>query len=449
MKSPKKLLNKEKIMINIAYFKDQFEGLADDGSADTIKELSKAAFESFSQSGLPSSKLEEWKYTNISSLFDNNYQFSKDNSEEEFGYAALEALNLPGQKEGNVLYFIDGRFRPGLSKIRSSEKELVILPLETAAAGPYQKIVKEHLGSSSKYLKDGLHALNTAFIQEGVFIYLPKGQQLEIPLYLHHVTHATKENILSQPRSLIYLAENSNLQLVETYTTLGSMESFSNEVIEIVLEEHAFLTYYKLQNDGPNAAQVSSTHIHQIGKSYVQSLTISLNGGVIRNNLNLILDASGNETHLYGLSLLKGNSHVDHHTLVDNKQPNCFSNQLYKGIANDTATGIFSGRIIVQPDAQKTNAYQSSKNIILSDLATINAKPQLEIFADDVKCSHGCTVGQLDEEAMFYLRARGIPLKSAESLLLQAFSSDVLNKINLEPLRKHIEQLISAHLASS
>ncbi|WP_316749862.1 Fe-S cluster assembly protein SufD [Pedobacter gandavensis] len=432
-------------MTNLAYFKDQFEGLAAIDSADTIRELSKAAFDTFNQSGLPTYKLEEWKYTNISSLFDKNYQFSKDN----LSPSALKAVQLPGHQEANELYFIDGRFMPGLSKMISSEKELIILPLEEAARGPYQKIVAEHLGSSSKYLKDGLHALNTAFIQSGVFIYLPKGQQLETPLYLHHINQAQTENVLSQPRSLVYLAENTNLQLVETYTTLGTMDSFSNEVIEIVLQENACLAYYKLQNDGPNAAQVSSTQIHQIGKSNVQTLTISLNGGVIRNNLNLILDASGNETHLYGLSLLKGNSHVDHHTLVDNKQPNCFSNQLYKGIADDTATGVFSGRIIVQPDAQKTNAYQSSKNIILSERATINAKPQLEIFADDVKCSHGCTVGQLDEEAMFYLRARGIPLKTAESLLLQAFASDILNQIKLEPLRKHVEQLIIAQLASS
>lgn len=436
-------------MTNIAYFKEQFEGLTGNDFPDGIKALSNEAFDIFNQSGLPTYKLEEWKYTNISSLFDKNYQFSKDKPKEEITAIQLQALNLPGQNEANVLYFINGKFAAHLSEISASEKELIILPLADAANGTYQNIVAEHLGSSSKYLKDGLHALNTAFIQDGVFIYLPKGQQANLPLYLHHVTDAVTGNTLSQPRSLVYLAEDSNLQLIETYTTLGSMDSFNNEVMEIVLEENAYLSYYKIQNDGPNSAQVSSTQIHQIGKSYVQTLTVSLNGGVVRNNLNLILDAAGNETHLYGLSLLKGNSHVDHHTLVDNKQPNCFSNQLYKGIADDTATGIFSGRIIVQPDAQKTNAYQSSKNIILSERASMNAKPQLEIFADDVKCSHGCTVGQLDEEAMFYLRARGIPLKTAESLLLQAFASDILEQIKLEPLRKHVEQLISTHLATS
>ncbi|WP_316821162.1 Fe-S cluster assembly protein SufD [Pedobacter gandavensis] len=436
-------------MTNIAYFKDQFESLADADSADDIRALSKAAFDMFNQSGLPTYKLEEWKYTNISSLFDKDYRFSKDHLQKELNPIFLQALHLPDFGLVNELYFINGQFAAHLSRIVPSDKELIVLPLATAAKGPYQKIIAAHLGKSSQYLKDGLHALNTAFIQAGVFIYLPKGLQLSFPVYIHHITDANTENTLAQPRSLVYLAENTNLQLVETYTTVGSMESFNNEVMEIVLEEDAFLTYYKIQNDRINASQVSSTQIHQIGRSYVQTLTISLNGGVIRNNLNLILDAPGNETHLYGLSLLKGNCHVDHHTLVDNKQPNCFSNQLYKGIADDTATGIFSGRIIVRPDAQKTNAYQSSKNIILSERASINAKPQLEIFADDVKCSHGCTVGQLDEEALFYLRARGIPLKTAESLLLQAFASDILDQIRLEPLRKHVEQLIVDQLTHS
>lgn len=436
-------------MTNIAYFKDQFEHLAAPDPSSTIGKLSSEAFDVFNQSGLPSYKLEEWKYTNISSLFDKDYQFPKDTIGASLSTPSIKALKLPGQEEANELYFINGRFIPALSKISSSEKELIILPLEEAEKGVHHALVKEHLGKSNTYLKDGLNALNTAFIKDGVFIYIPKGQQLKAPLYLHHITTAETEHILSQPRSLVYLAENTNLQLVETYNTIGAMECFSNEVVEIVLQENAYLGYYKLQNDSLNASQVSSTHIHQIGKSYVHALTIALNGGVVRNNLNLILAAAGCETHLYGLYLLKGNSHVDNHTLIDNQQPNCFSNQLYKGIVDDTTTGVFSGRIIVQPDAQKTNAYQSNKNIILSDRATINTKPQLEILADDVKCSHGCTVGQLDEEAMFYLRARGIPLKTAESLLLQAFAADILEQIKLEPLRLHIEQLILDHLATT
>lgn len=434
-------------MTNVNYFKDQFEQLQDSGPATAIAELRTDGFETFNKSGLPTYKLEEWKYTNISSLFDKEYQFANDAPAVQL--SDIDAIRLAGHEQANELVFVNGRFIPGLSAIRSAESQLVILTLEDALKGKYQELVKTHLGQSSAYLKDGIHALNTSFIQDGLFLLIPKGQQLTEPVYIYHIADARQQNTLSQPRSLIFVEENAKLQLTETYTTLGTAESFTNEVLEVVVKENAFVEYYKIQHDGLNASQVGSTHIHQIGRSYVHTVVISLNGGVIRNNLNLVLDAAGNETHLYGLYLLKGNSHVDNHTLVDNKQPNCFSNQLYKGIADDTSTGVFSGRIIVQPDAQKTNAYQSNKNIILSDKATINTKPQLEIFADDVKCSHGCTVGQLDEEALFYLRARGIPKEAAEVLLLEAYAADILVQIKPEPLRNHVAELIYEHLSIS
>ena len=252
---------------------------------------------------------------------------------------------------------------------------------------------------------------------------------------------------MAQPRSLIYVDENSTLKLTEVYATLGKADTFCNEVMELVVQQNAVVEYYKIQNDVTNASQVSTTHITQTGRSYVHTVTITLNGGIVRNNMNLVLDAPGNETHLYGLYLLKGKTHADNHTLIDNRQPNCFSNQFYKGIADDFSTAVFNGRIMVQPDAQKTNAYQSNKNILLSDNATINTKPQLEIFADDVKCSHGCTVGRLDEEALFYLRARGIPKAAAEVLLLQAYAADILDQIKSDPLRKYVEKLIYKHLS--
>jgi Fe-S cluster assembly protein SufD len=191
---------------------------------------------------------------------------------------------------------------------------------------------------------------------------------------------------------------------------------------------------------------VSTTHIRQIAKSYTHTVTISLNGGIIRNNLNLVLDAERCEGHLYGLYLQKGQTHVDNHTVVDNVKPNCFSNELYKGIIDEKATGVFNGKIFVQPQAQKTNAYQSNKNILLSDDASVNTKPQLEIFADDVKCSHGCTVGRLNEEGLFYLQSRGIPSKIARSLLLHAFAIDVLEHIRPEPIREYVDKLISERL---
>ena len=295
-------------------------------------------------------------------------------------------------------------------------------------------------------MKDGIHALNTAFLQEGIFLHVKKGKVVEHPVYLYHIIDARSGNILSQPRTLIYIGEAAQVDFAETYATLGLSESFTNEVTEIVVEKEAVVEYYKIQNDVSSSNQVNTTHFRQIGKSHVHTVNISLNGGIIRNNLNIALEAAHCETNLHGLYFLKGQTHVDNHTVVDNVKPNCLSNELYKGVIDDSATAVFNGKIYVQPYAQKTNAFQSNKNILLSDTATVNTKPQLEIFADDVKCSHGCTVGQLDEEGLFYLRSRGIGEQKAKSLLVHAFAVDILEHIKLEPIKEHVDKLISERL---
>jgi Fe-S cluster assembly protein SufD len=252
--------------------------------------------------------------------------------------------------------------------------------------------------------------------------------------------------MLSQPRTLVHIAEGAQVQITETYATLGQSAAFTNQVIEVVVEKDAMVEYYKIQNDSAQASQVSTTHFRQTGKSYVHAVTVSLDGDIVRNNLNIVLEADNAEAHLYGLYFLQGKTHVDNHTVVDNVRPNCLSNELYKGIISDHGSAVFNGKIFVQQVAQKTNAYQSNKNILLSENASVNTKPQLEIFADDVKCSHGCTVGQLDEEGMFYLQSRGISEKIARSLLVHAFAVDILEHIKPVPLRNYIDQLISARL---
>lgn len=432
--------------ININYFGEKFNQLQSSSPESIISTIRKGGFDTFSQAGLPSFKNEEWRYTRISSLFNKEYHLSAE-LQPRISIKDIDAIRLPDFENANELVFVNGKFTPGLSTIRSSEKELVILPLEEAAKGKYQQLVEQHLNKSSLFIKDGIHALNTSFIYGGIFIHANKSQAVEHPVYLYHISDARDNHTLSQPRSLIFIEQSAKLQLVESYTTIGSMDSFTNEVIEIIVDTNAILEYYKIQNDIISASQVGTTHIRQIGKSFVHAFTVSLNGGMIRNNMDIIMEAAGNEAHMYGLYLLKGRTHVDNHTLVDNTKPNCFSNEFYKGIVDEYATGVFSGKIFVRPDAQKTNAYQSNKNILLSDMATVNTKPQLEIFADDVKCSHGCTVGQLDEEALYYLRTRGIPKELAQSMLLQAFASDIVEQIKIEPLRKHVEELIKGRLA--
>ncbi len=431
-------------MNTIAYFKERFDQLQpndDHGSLDRLREY---AFQQFSNMGIPGSKHEEWKYTRVASLFNKEFHLPADPLTISLTTEELREIRLPGHEKANELVFVNGFYSFTLSRIRSSG--IQVIALEEASKNEFRNHVSQWLGDSSQYLKDGINALNTAFVHGAVFVHVAKGQHLEHPIYIYHITDARSVNIFSQPRSLMIVDELAYTQVVETYATLGSNESFTNQVMEIIVESDARLEYYKIQNDGSNTNQVSTTHIRHIGKSFSHTVTISLNGALIRNNLNVILDAKNCEAHLYGLYFQSGHSHIDNHTIVDNIKPNCLSNELYKGILNDHATGVFNGKIFVRQPAQKTNAYQSNKNILLSDTCSVNTKPQLEIFADDVKCTHGCTVGRLNEEGLFYLQSRGISEKTARNLLLGAYASDILEQVKPEPLRRWIEKLINYRL---
>ncbi len=430
----------------IDYFKERFDQWQPGNGHNGFGAIRQEAFNAFSKMGIPTSKNEEWKYTRIAGLFNKEYQFPQDALTTSVTAKDLDGLRLPGFEQANELVFVNGFFSFPLSVIRSAD--LTILPLEDAAKNDFKELVAREFGDSSKYIKDGIHALNTAFVHGGIFIHIKRGQVVEHPVYIYNITDARSANILAQPRSLIHINENAHVQLVESYVTLGANQSFTNQVMEVTVEKDARLEYYKIQNDGDHTNQVSTTHIRQTGKSYVHTVTISLNGGLVRNNLNLILDAKFCEAHLYGLYFQTGQSHIDNHTVVDNIKPNCLSNELYKGIMNDQSTGVFNGKIFVQPQAQKTNAYQSNKNILLSDTTSVNTKPQLEIFADDVKCTHGCTVGKLNEDGLFYLQSRGISEKTARTLLLRAYAADVLEHIKPAPIRAYVERLIVERLES-
>jgi Fe-S cluster assembly protein SufD len=431
-------------MNTIAYLREHFDQSQSARQESGLGPIRKNAFNTFNSRGIPTSKQEDWKYTRIGVLFNKEYQFPVNPLTSSLVANDLKSLRLPGHERANELVFVNGMFSFSLSVIRSSQ--LIVLSLEEAASGEYKSIVSKHLGHSSHYQKDGINALNMAFADGGVFIHVKKDQVTDHPVYIYHVSDTREGTVFCQPRSLVHISENAGLQLVETFVTLGPQESFANQVLEIVVENDARLEYYKIQNDSARASLISTSHIRQIGKSHTYAVVISLSGDIVRNNLNIVFDAEYCESHLYGLYCLKGQTHIDNHTVVDNVQPHCFSNELYKGIMDEQATGVFNGKIFVRKDAQKTNAYQSNKNILLSENASVNTKPQLEIFADDVKCSHGCTVGSLDEEALFYLRSRGLNKENARSLLLRAFAIDILEKIRLEPIRSYAEKLISERL---
>jgi Fe-S cluster assembly protein SufD len=427
-----------KTIIQTKFSNEPFSG---NGS---LKALSNKGMQLFNEQGIPTVKHEEWKYTRISGVLNKEFSYAADTT--AVTPADVDGFRLPGHEAANELVFVNGIYHAELSNIRSSADELVILSLSEAVLGEYKSIIDKNLGHSATYHTDGINALNSAFAYQGLFIAVKKNKAVEHPLYCYYINDARKVNVLSQPRTLIHVGVNAEVFLVEEEVTLGASDSFINRVSEVVVEENANVHIYKIQNEDSHSSCVKTTHVRQLGVSKVNSVTITLNGGVIRNNLNFILEAPGCESNMYGLYCVKGDTHVDNHTIVDNQMPNSLSNELYKGIIDENATGVFNGKIFVRKDAQKTNAYQSNKNVLLSDGATVNTKPQLEIFADDVKCSHGCTVGRLDEEALFYLKARGVGDKEAKALLLHAFAGEILDKIELEPIRMYADEIISERL---
>ena len=294
--------------------------------------------------------------------------------------------------------------------------------------------------------KDSLSSLNTAFSSEGAYIHIPKNKMVQKPIQILHFSTGHESALMLQPRNLIVVDENSHVQIIERHQSLTNNPILTNSVTEIFANKRAIIDYYKVQNDNENASLIDNTFIKQKQESVASVHTFSFGGKLTRNNLSFFQNGERVDSTLKGVTIIGNKQHVDHNTLVHHIEPNCESHQDYKGIFGDSATGVFNGKVIVDKEAQKTNAYQANNNILISDKASVNTKPQLEIFADDVKCSHGCTIGQLDESALFYMRSRGIPEKEAKALLMFAFSNNVLSSVKIPEIKQRITKIIAAKL---
>ncbi|QRR03955.1 Fe-S cluster assembly protein SufD [Dyadobacter sandarakinus] len=419
------------------------ESVMNGEATSAFHQKKRLALARFEEQGFPSVRNEEWKYSNVKDLISASYNF---NLESSIGQAELEDLKIPAH-EANILYFVNGQYAPELSQLVSSSDQVVIDSLQNA----YKKnpqLVNSFFNELTKDDTDSFTALNTAFAQDGVFIHVPDDQVVPQPVILRFISDARSQNVGSQPRNIIAVGRNAQVKVAEAYRTLGAERSFINTVTEIHVGEDAIVEYYKVQNESESAYHVGTTQVRMLDRSHFYSGTVSLNGKFIRNNLNIVLDGEYCDAHMYGLYFPDGTQHIDNHTIADHRKPNSESNELYKGILRDKSKGVFNGKIFVRPDAQKTNAFQSCKNIVLSPEATMNTKPQLEIFADDVKCSHGTTTGQIDEEALFYMRSRGISQKEAMSLLMYAFCADVVSQIKIDSIREYLEGVIAEKLTT-
>jgi Fe-S cluster assembly protein SufD len=407
-----------------------------------IHKIRTQALAHFEAKGFPTKKQEDWKYTSLKSVLKHDYSLF--NSDENIIELKEVKNHFIHEIDSYKIVFVDGVFNSFLSD--TSHEGVDICLMSSALKKPKYKIIIDHYFNTITNKNDSITSLNTAFARQGAFIHIPKNKVIEKPIQIIHFSSKTKKNQLLQPRNLIIVDENSHVSIVEKHQSLDNHITLTNSVTEIFANKRAIINYYKIQDDTENSSLLDQTFIQQKDNSIVNMNTYSFGGKLTRNNLEFHQIGKHIESNLNGITILKNKQLVDNHTLVKHNQPNCESNELYKGIYADSSTGVFNGKVIVDKIAQKTNAFQQNNNILLGEKATINSKPQLEIFADDVKCSHGCTIGQLDNMALFYMQQRGIPKKEAQGLLLYAFGNDVVEKIKIPELKTRITGLIAKKL---
>ncbi|MDT3741133.1 MAG: Fe-S cluster assembly protein SufD [Candidatus Kapabacteria bacterium] len=424
--------------------KNEFDKLQSSLNGSTGSEINlarKEAFDTFFIQGLPTLKSENWKYTNLTFL--NKLELISASKESNVNDLNVEELYY-GRLDSYKIYLVNGRFSKDLSDNIS---------LQGLAVSSFNTLSAKGIGRYSEYFGKLTHntshpfvSVNTALSDSVLVIEIDKGVIIEKPLQIINITDSRENAVISNPRILIISGKSSSVKIVESNYTIGSNPGIKNIVKEFFLDDNAHLNYYKIQDDSEFSYTFDFTQANQKRDSHFDEAAISINGRYIRNDLRATLDGENIESHFYGLFIAGNSDFVDNHTIVDHAKPNCMSNENYRGIMFDKSTGVFNGKIMVRRDAQKTNAYQSNKNVLLSDNATINTKPELEIYADDVKCSHGATSGALDKTSLFYLRARGIDEKNAEIMLLNAFAAEVVAEIKIDELKELILQRIENKL---
>jgi len=407
-----------------------------------LHKLRTSALKIFETKGFPTKKEEAWKYTSLNAILKNDFSvFPKHENSIEFSEVKKYFLH---EIDTYKVVFIDGVFNSFLSS--TTHDGLDICLMSSAFTKPKYKAEMDAYFNKIANKEESLTSLNTAFANEGAYVNVPKNKVVEKPIEIMYFSTGSEAALLVQPRNLILVQENAHVQIIERHQSLNENPVLTNVVTEIFAEKRAIVDYYKIQNDNLEANLIDNTFVSQQQESSVAINTFSFGGNLTRNNLNFYHFGERIVSYLNGITIIEALQHVDHYTLVQHATPNCESHQDYKGIFSGKSTGVFNGKIFVEKEAQKTNAFQKSNNILLSDKATINAKPQLEIFADDVKCSHGCTIGQLDESALFYMQQRGIPKKEAKALLMYAFSNAVIESIKIPELKQRITKIIATKL---
>ena len=412
---------------------------------DWFSKQRQSAFDIFQESRFPN-RVEDWKYTDVKPIAKNTFSnitesnMASDNNEiDEILIKDLDCVNL---------VFINGAYSEKYSDIKNISSKIVIKSMADALIND-ESLLKKHLTKHINQELSSFTALNTAFIQDGAYINISANTNIDKPINITYISRDSNHPFATHPRNLIVMGENSNATIIENYVGSGKVNYFTNSVTETVLLQGAVLKHYKIQQEGSSAFHIASLNTSQSKDSRFESHLVSIGGALVRNNINASLNEEGAEIIMNGLYMTEDVQHVDNHTRVDHLKPHTQSHQNYRGVLNGKSRGVFNGKVVVHPQAQKIEAYQNNANLLLSDDAEIDTKPELEIYADDVKCTHGATVGQLDDDMLFYLRSRAVDEKTARSLLTYAFADEVISEINIKEIQNKLERLIIGRLPDS
>ncbi len=414
------------------------------GDNEVLIRRREKAIASFRKTGFPHNKLENWRNTDVSGILDLPYHyyfkptFKKGIDLEKIFQCTIPNLQTDMVSQLNGWYISENGY------LEKDANGVIIGSLETARR-KYPDLLAKHYGNYARDEKNGFVALNNAFAQDGVFILVPDNVKVALPIQLVNIIHHDR-NIFVQNHNLIILGKNSSLQLVQCDDSIDQQRSLVNTVTEIFMDANARLDHYKLQNKNDQSTLINAVFFHLEKDAVLSTNAITLNGGLIRNDHDVKFNGGNAEANIMGLYLVDKTQHADNQVFVDHAVPHCRSNELFKGILDDSARGVFNGHVLVRPGAQKTDARQNNKNILLTDKAIINTKPFLEIYADDVKCSHGASIGQMDDDALFYLRARGIGIDNARLLLMYAFAAEVINQIKIDALKTRVDDMVKKRL---
>lgn len=428
------------------HYVSEFQAFQQNGASKSpswVNDVRKSALSTFTERGFPTKKDEDWKYTNVDPIAKLQYKYSS--VAEKVSAEFVKSLLLQDVEQYSIV-FVNGHFSKEHSQLSELPNGVVVKNLIEAFA-THQDIVKEHLSKYVKYQKNPFTALNTAFINDGAFVHVAANVEVEKPIHLLFIsTQKEGEQFASHIRNLIVVEENAKVNFAHSFGSVQTNNNLTNVVTEVVAKKHSVVELVKVQLESQSSYHVENLHVHQYQESNIHVFSLAIGGAIARNDMSVIIDGESTECNLNGLYITSGEQLIDHHTFMHHIHPNCPSHELFKGILMDKSRAVFNGKVYVEPEAQKTDSKQTNRNLLLSDTAIVDTKPELEIFADDVKCTHGATVGGMNETHSFYLKTRGITNESARGILTVGFAAETTEKIRNTDLRRHVDGIVVDHL---